>query len=199
MRNSLGAIGLLAILSACSPEPGTDSDDGAKVSPRPAEAPARAAVAAGQPGRVSQYSSLGDCRVITAKPEEAGYSNARCPGIAGFALRLVESDARQNLFVKTPSGDEHSLKLSEAAGSGFSRIGERIEWRGTREGQTFRPDAMVLRYYVVEKEGAGETAYLLPVKLADGPPCVADRIAPGPNQNEQARSVADGAMTCFKR
>jgi len=150
-------------------------------------------------GRVSQYTLLDDCRVLVSKPEEAGYSSSECPGLGGFALRLINADARQNLFVKTPSGDEHSLRLSEAAGSGFSRIGERIEWRGTMEGRTFKPDAIVLRYYVVEGEGAEETAYLLPVKLTSGPPCVADRFAPGQDQSKQARRAADSPMSCLKR
>lgn len=201
MRKVPCFLGLVAMTAACSPDPATNPDrnTAAAAAPAPAGTPAPLPTPPVPVGRVSEYSSLSNCRVITSKPEEAGYSSSDCPGLAGYTLRLVNADARQNLFVQTPSGSEHSLRLSEAAGSGFSRIGERVEWRGTMEGPDFRPDAMLLRYYVVEREGAGETAYLLPVKLAGGTPCVADRFAPGPDQSREARRAADSPMTCFKR
>lgn len=204
MRTPLHVVSLVAVIAACSPKQAADgpnrqttAEDG-NASEVPPGRGVDAAPAITRLARVSEYSSLGGCRLITSKPEEAGYRNSACPGVGGFSLRLIDSDGRQNLFVKTPSGKERSLRLSQAAGSGFSRIGDRIEWRGTMDDEaTIRPDAMVLRYFVVEQEGEGETAYLLPVMLTGGGPCVAGKISPGVDQSERARAKVDGNMACL--
>jgi hypothetical protein len=147
-------------------------------------------------GRASKYTSLGACRTTRTAPDEAGFATSDCPGIGGYRLRLIDSDARQNLMLVGRDGKEHSLRLSEAGGGGFSRIGERIEWRGAQADGPFRPDALVLRYAVVENPAnpTRETAYLLPVSLTKS--CVAARIPPGPDQNTRARAIADAQMQC---
>ena len=199
MRAPLHIVSLYCVIAACSPERAANGPNGQTAAEDGTTAGQLvAAPAIARPGRVSEYSSLGGCRLVTSKPEEAGYTNSACPGAGGFTLRLINSAGRQNLFVKTPSGKERSLKLSEAAGSGFSRIGDRVEWRGTMDDEaTFRPDAMVLRYFVVEQEGQGETAYLLPVTLTGAGPCVAGKISPGADQSERARAKVDGNMACL--
>jgi len=187
------------VIAACSPEQAANGPNGQTAAEDGTTAGQLvAAPANARPGRVSEYSSLGGCRLITSKPEEAGYTNSACPGAGGFTLRLIDSDGRQNLFVKTPSGKERSLKLSEAAGSGFSRIGDRVEWRGTMDDEaTFRPDAMILRYFVIEQEGERESSYLLPVALIGDGPCITGKISPGADQSERARTTVDEKMACL--
>jgi hypothetical protein len=178
-----------------APQPGDEAEPSKEPAPA-APADAGAFPAAG--GRTSQYTSLDDCRLLEAKPEEAGYSSSACPGVGGYSLRLIDADARQNLFVTPPGGSETSLALSEAAGSGFSRLGQRIEWRGTQAAGRFIPSAMIVRYFVVEAEGGAEVSYLLAINLGEGGPCVAAVVAPGPDQNEQAQAAVDGAMRCLR-
>lgn len=197
-------LALSMLLVACAPEPdaapppepGADAQrgpDARAVSPKPGaeRAPAR-------PVRVSHYSSLGDCRVVDSRPDEGAYSSSLCPGAGGYSLRLIDADARQNLFVRSPDGAETSLALSEAAGGGFSHIGERVEWRGASGEGSFAPDALVVRYFVVEAEAEEEVAYLLPVTLRQGGPCVTARIEPGPEQSARARETVDGEMHCLQ-
>lgn len=149
-------------------------------------------------GRDSYYTSLQDCPVIRSAPEEAGYSRSACPGLGGYGLELVDADARHNLIVVAPDGQEHSLRLPSLSGGGFSSLGERVEWRGITGNGKFRPDAMIVRHEVIEDANEPErpTSYLLAVSL-EGTPCLAARIAPGDAQNERAREAADGLLHCM--
>src|SRR3546814_14517751 len=81
----------------------------------------------GDAARVSRYTSLSDCKLIRERPEEAGFAESRCPGVGGYALRLIDADARQNLLVERPGGDNASLRLSELGGGGFSALGKTVE------------------------------------------------------------------------
>jgi len=192
-RNLRFALPLLAAacVAACSDSPQADS----QAEPSPSEA---AATAAAVPGREFRYTSLDDCPLLRSAPEEAGFYEYECPGEGGFKLKLVEADLRQNIIVVPPGGGtEHSLDLAALSGGGFSELEDRVEWRGTQEGGTFTPDALILRQEVAEgPEGQEDTSYLVAVKLT-GTPCVVARIEPGPGQNEQARAAADGAGSCL--
>ncbi|HVI97807.1 MAG TPA: hypothetical protein VM657_01940 [Sphingomonas sp.] len=165
------------------------------MSPAPTSAPSDSPTAVAADGRVSRYTSLAACTLVRERPEEAGFAESRCPGLGGYGLRLVDADARQNLFVEQPGGAVTSLRLSELGGGGFSSIGQSIEWRGAAKGADLAPDAIILRYNVVENPTSpgSETSYLIVVSLSGGAPCVTDRIAPGPHQNERARTAADDA------
>jgi hypothetical protein len=113
---------------------------------------------------------------------------------------VTEGDLRQNVVIELPGRGERSLALAETTGSGgFSSIGETIEWRGRGAGRAFRPDALILRYIVVENAEQPErpASYLLTVSLANRRPCVTAKIAPGPGQNERARAIADAAARCL--
>jgi hypothetical protein len=151
--------------------------------------------------RSSRYSELKDCRLIEAKPDEAGYRLSECSGPAGHALRVIESDGRFNVMVQVPGGSFTSLRLSELGGGAFSQLGERIEWRGTGEGEAFVPDRLVLRYAVAGDPANPDrdTSYLVPVSLAGKEPCVAALIKPGPGQSDEARRIADAAAGCLAR
>lgn len=157
------------------------------------------------PQRTSQYTRLDKCRQLEFNADEGGWSVQRCPGLAGFRLRVTEGDLRQNVVVELPGGGERSLALAETTGSGgFSSLGAIVEWRGpirpgSGAGRAFRPDALILRYAVVENQEQPDkpTSYLLAVSLAGRRPCVTAKIAPGPSQNERARQAADAPLRCL--
>jgi hypothetical protein len=146
-------------------------------------------------GRQSQYTPLTGCNVTKSNPEEAGYRVSECPGVSGYGVQLIESDSRANLMIQPPQGQPQSLRLSEQGGGGFSELGGQVEWRGNASAA---PDALVVRYKVIETADAPErwTSYLFVVSLK-GKPCIAAKIAPGPQQNADARRAADGPMTCL--
>lgn len=162
--------------------------------------------AAAAPQRTSQYTRTDKCRTVERNEEEGGWSVQACPGLGGYRLRLTEGDLRQNVVVELPrrgghSGGERSLALAEATGSGgFSSIGASVEWRGTGAGQAFRPDALILRYIVVEDAERPErpTSYLVTVSLANRRPCVTAKVPPGPAQNDRARAIADAPGRCLR-
>lgn len=162
-----------------------------------APTPSPAATAASTAGRVSRYTSLSDCRVVRSAPDEAGFSESSCPGLGDYRLKLVEADGRQNLMLVS-GGREHNLRLSSVSSGGFSELGKRIEWRGHGQDGSFHPDALILRYDVVENfdQPTRPTSYLLPVSL-ERTPCLSAKIRPGPGQNDRARAAADGRGKCL--
>ncbi|MFT4027309.1 MAG: hypothetical protein QM676_10975 [Novosphingobium sp.] len=155
--------------------------------------------------RSFQYTRTDRCRTLETNADEGGWSVQLCPGLAGYRLKVTEGDLRQNVVVLLPgrnggNGGERSLALAETTGSGgFSSVGPTVEWRGTGQGRGFRPDALILRYSVVEDPERPErpTSYLLAVSLAGRRPCVTAKIAPGLGQNERARAAADRPGRCL--
>ena len=201
MTRIIAAAAGLVALAACSSE--------APDAPDPAEtATAANEVAAAQPpevspdgsgeadGRAWRYTSLADCEVVREEREEMPFVETLCPGPAGWAVRVTDSDARQNLIVVPPGGREASLDLSRIGGGGFSSVGPTAEWRG-RSGAEFTPDSLIVRYSVAEApHPEPETSYLLAVDLTPRP-CVVARVAPGPAQNAIARARADDPGSCL--
>ena len=191
---ALGAAATL--LAACSSEESGAADQATPETM--AEAPAHALPAPENdvPGRAYRHTSLAGCEVVREEHEEMPFVETLCPGPAGWALRVTDSDARQNLVVVAPGGREASLELSRIGGGGFSSLGETAEWRGPA-GPDFAPDSLIVRYRVAESPPPEpETAYLLAVDLAPRP-CVVSRVAPGPAQNEVARARADDPGACL--
>jgi hypothetical protein len=138
----------------------------------------------------SVYTSLAqaDCRVIQVD-EESERSVSRCPGVPGYALKVLEGDLRQSIDVITPDGKEHELNYWSVITGGFSTVGPRAEWR-MRGG---RPIALIVRVNASENpEDASQlTSYLAVARIAPGPVCVTDRIAPTAEANVAARAAAD--------
>jgi hypothetical protein len=185
LMKSVALILLIPGLAACAPE----APDAQSVASSAAHSSATLL------GRLSQYTPLTGCRVTTSKPDEAGYRVSDCPGFGGYGIQLVESDGRENLMIQPPEGPAQSLRLPEHGGGGFSDLGEHAEWRGDPGAA---PQALIVRYKVVEKADAPEswTSYLFVVSLT-GRPCVAAKVPPGAQQNDEARHIADGPMTCL--
>ena len=142
----------------------------------------------------ARYTSLEatDCRVLQVDGE-TGDSTAACGGVGGYRLQVLDADARMSVDVVTPQGRRHPLGLpSLVGGGGFSSLGPRAEWRLGPDGST--PQALIVRYLVQESEQAQRnTSYLVVARLAGGEVCAVGRVAPGPDQNERARRLADRA------
>ena len=147
-------------------------------------------------GRALRYTSLAECPTVREDSAEMHFVEVRCDGPAGFALRISDFDARNDLTVIDPAGAETSLELSRIGGGGFSSIGDTAEWRGP-VGGNFAPDALIVRYNVAEKPyPAPDTSYLLAIQLKPDP-CVVSKVAPGPAQNAIARRRADQPGACI--
>ena len=204
MRHATPLLALVGLLAACAPEQPNDEGQGGESETPPTAAATVPGIPKIEPeaGRVSEYTRLDSCKLEERSPPgEGDFSSHVCPGLGGYGLMLTEGDLRQNLVVQLPKGGgDRSLKLSEVTASGgFTRLGESVEWRGRREGEGFRPDALILRYFVVENPDAPgkETPYLLTVSLGKDGPCVTGKLPPSPDQNEAARHKADGPMRCL--
>ena len=162
----LGAAGLLA---ACSSEESGAANEATPEMIAEPLADATPAPADEAPGRAYRYTSIAECAVVREEREEMPFVETLCPGPAGWALRVTDSDARQNVIVVAPGGREASLELSRIGGGGFSSLGETAEWRGPA-GPDFAPDSLIVRYRVAENpHPEPETAYLLVVDLAPRP------------------------------
>ena len=184
----------LVLLAGCSPgEPQVpDKTGGGPGAAQPAPQATETAV----PTRVSAYTSLEHCEVVRKDRAEMPYTETQCAGPAGWALRIADADARQTLTVRHPGGRESRLDTARIGGGGFSSFGETAEWRGPA-GPKFAPDALIVRYQVAEQpHPAPDTAYLLAIKLTPEP-CIIARIAPGAEQNAQARAAADRGGPCL--
>ena len=198
-RRAAAAVAPL-LLAACSGEAPREEEaptTAAAPAPAPAATEATTSPDAGE-GRAYRYTSLVGCELLRENREEGGFFEHMCPGLGGYRLRLTESDLRQNLAVVAPGGSETGLELGLIGGGGFSSLGGRVEWRGPAEGESFAPDAFIVRFQVAEEPyPAPETSYLLAVRLTPAP-CVVGRIAPGPGQNEAARAAADEPGPCIE-
>lgn len=129
------------------------------------------------------------CKTIRAVPEEAGSYEGECPGVAGYKVRLLEGDIRQSLTIVTPAKKHQELDFWGFY-SGFSAIGEKIEWR-LKKGV---PVALIARYNVANIEDSSKsTSYLMISKIGKNESCVTDVVLPMAKQNEEARRLADAA------
>jgi hypothetical protein len=203
MRVSAVCLAGLLCLGACGNEesPGEKSAAGASQARSAGAPPADSASPAGMPpapgtvadtGAISSvYTSLEhDCRLLEVD-EESGSSSQRCPGTAGYALKVMEGDVRMSIDVVAPDGKAHELNYWSVITSGFSSLGPRAEWR-MRGG---RPIALIVRVNASEnpEDSSQLTSYLAVAKITPREICVTDRIAPAPNANESARTAADSS------
>ncbi len=141
----------------------------------------------------SVYTSTktGACRTISSNPDEAGSYEGECAGVGGYKVRLLEGDIRQTINIITPGKKKFELNFWGFY-SGFSSIGEKIEWR-TKGGV---PVALIARFNVAGAEDSSKsTSYLMISKISKTSSCVVDVIMPGAKQNDNARVSADLAST----
>lgn len=139
----------------------------------------------------SVYTSTrtGACRTISSNPDEGGSYEGECPGVGGYKVRILEGDIRQTMNIITPAKKKFELNFW-GFHSGFSAIGEKIEWR-TKGGV---PVALIARFGVANAEDSTKsTSYLMISKISKTSSCVTDIVDPQAKQNEKARELADAA------
>lgn len=149
------------------------------------------ASALAQNASVYTSTKTGACRTISSNPDEGGSYEGECPGVGGYKVRLIEGDIRQTINIIAPNKKKFELNFWGFY-SGFSAIGEKIEWR-TKKGV---PVALIARYNVAGSDNEQKsTSYLMISKISKTQSCVVDVIMPGLKQNEEARVSADAAST----
>lgn len=186
-------------LLACSPRQTAENPP-----PAPVGASTEFADSARSPGTGvrSVYTSLaeGDCRLVE-KDEETGGTVQRCPGVAGYALKVSDFDARMSVTVVAPDGSEHPLRYTSVITHSFSALGPRAEWRVS--GAEGRPQALIVRVNANEDNMNPErvTSYLAVARVTPQGSCVTERIGPVADANVLARQAADRAAgrPCLER
>lgn len=181
-RWSFAALALLAACGRNEEQPAAAPTPTSAVTPSPAAAAAPAPMPAPEP----IFTSLerANCKQIEENRAEGGYARFRCPGRGDWQLEVIEADAREDLALIASNGSKRQLQLpSTIANGAFSTLGKTVEWIGE--------DRLVVRYEIFEApEGTKPTSYLMVIDSAANPPCVIGKVAPGPQQNEQARAIA---------
>lgn len=131
------------------------------------------------------------CKTIKNDPNEAGSYEAECKGVGGYKVHLLEGDLRQTLNIITPKNKIFELNFWRFYG-GFSTIGDRIEWR-IKKGA---PVALIARYNVETSDNPKKKrSYLMISKISKDSSCVTAVVPPKANQNQEARKLADIAIT----
>lgn len=136
------------------------------------------------------------CRTISQSDADAGSYEGECAGVGGYKVRLLEGDIRQTLNIITPAKKKFELNFWYIF-SGFSAIGEKIEWRV--KGVT--PFALIARFNVADNDDPRSSrSYLIVSKVGKTESCVVGTVPAGAKQNEDARAMADKSqsMPCMK-
>lgn len=198
---------LIAIaVSGCAKSPPT-GNGAAPVEPQnsnaapPASAPSASQsatpsaepVAAGAFDSVYTNIAVGKCKT-TSKDEREGWIIQVCEGVGGYKLEVYEDDIRQSINVISPDGSKSELDLPGKVASGFSKLGDKAEWRVSKRDGKDVPAAMIVRFIVDDpQEPKKKTSYLVVSKIAPSASCVTDAVMPSAAQNEEARTLADSA------
>lgn len=134
-----------------------------------------------------------DCKTIEQSDEGAGYYRGECPGVGGYKLELIEGDIRQTINMIAPNGTKSELDFWSTVSSGFSAVGEKAEWRVTRNGSKITPFALIIRYNAQNAATEKNESFLVVVKIEGNSACITEIIKPTANQNVKARQAADAS------
>jgi hypothetical protein len=134
-----------------------------------------------------------DCKTIEQDNEGAGYYRGECPGVGGYKIELIEGDIRQTINMIAPNGTSSELNFWSTVSGGFSAVGEKAEWRITRNGKKVTPFALIIRYNAQNPETEKNDSFLVVVKITGNSACVTEIIKPTANQNVKAREAADNS------
>jgi len=144
----LGLFAIAASLAACGRSaPESTAREAAAVAeaspPAAASAPVEAPAAADPLRSVVTSIAEGRCTTLEVHPETGG-STQECPGIAGYRVLVLDDDARMSITLRSADGAEHPLNLWGTITSGFSSLGDSLEWRVRGAGEGAAPTALVV-------------------------------------------------------
>ncbi len=146
-------------------------------------------------GLRSVYTSIAPeaCTTVKVDLESAG-SEQECPGVGGYELRVLDSDARMSVTVRAPDGAEHPLNLWSTITSAFSSLGDRVEWRVRGAEGRVVPVALVVEVLANEEPERPEaqTLYRAVARVGPDGSCVTDRLGSDVSHAEVLRA-ADAA------
>jgi len=134
------------------------------------------------------------CKAIPQEDEQSAVWV--CPGAGGIKVEYAEGDIRQNATLIFPNKQRADLGLWSIK-SGFSSIGDKMEWRTKKVGGKNTPIAFILRYKVSEdpEDSSKITSYLMVGKISGSESCITHVVKPQSKQNEKARTFADNAAS----
>lgn len=146
-------------------------------------------------GLRSVYTSIAPeaCTIVKVDLESAG-SEQDCPGVGGYGLRVLDSDARMSVTVRAPGGGEHPLNLWSIVTSAFSSLGDSVEWRVRGAEGRVVPVALVVEVLANEEPERPEaqTLYRAVARVGPDGSCVTDRLGSDVPRDEVLRA-ADAA------
>jgi hypothetical protein len=151
----------------------------------------------------SVYTDLASAKCKTIETaDETGNTTQKCNGVGGYHLLVYDDDSRQSITLVNARGKEYPLNYWSFVTHGFSSVGDKAEWRVSRENGRATPVALIVRVNASENPDNPKqiTSYLAVAKISAAETCVTHRIAPGPKANEQARQAADASHSapCLK-
>jgi hypothetical protein len=123
-----------------------------------------AATPAGAADLVSAYTDLDLGQCIETDTDEVGATYA-CAGLGGTPVVVSEGDLRMTVSYGENAKDEPAMSQGFGA---FNRLGAKIEWLSPPGG---KPVATILRWYLQQGEGQGESQILVVTQLMPGATC----------------------------
>jgi hypothetical protein len=147
-------------------------------------------------GLVSAYTDLDLADCVETDTDEVG-ATYDCEGLNGMPITVSEGDLRMTVSYGGNARDEPAM--GQGFGQ-FNRLGAKIEWLSPAD-KPSEPVATILRWYLQQGEGPGESQILVVTQLEPGAICQiawVDATA-NPGANELARQAAEelaGGFDC---
>jgi len=145
----------------------------------------------------SEYTKTNRANAIELEqgdPDEPGgdWIRMRFQGFGGYDLLFLAGDARSwlNVVHDDQVSDLLSVTMEHAPGSFAHKANEVVEWRGTHQGKTFTPYAIIYRIAGTDESTGQDRTRLLVFHLKEGNAVFAGR-AEGAGEGEKARAIAD--------
>jgi hypothetical protein len=146
-----------------------------------------AATPSGAAELVSAYTDLDLAKCVETDTDEVGASYA-CKGLNGMPVAVSEGDLRMTVSYGDNAKDE--VAFGQGFGA-FNRLGAKIEWLSPANNPK-SPVATILRWYLQQGEGPGESQILVVTQLKPGATCQIAWIdaTANANANDLARQAA---------
>ena len=155
-----------------------------------------AATPAGATDLVSAYTDLDLSQCIETDTDEVGATYA-CEGLNGMPITVSEGDLRMTVSYGDNAMDEPAMSQGFGA---FNRLGAKIEWLSPADDPD-SPVATILRWYLQQGEGPGESQILVVTQLQPGAVCQIAWVDATANSNanvlaRQAAAELAGDFDC---